>query len=193
MRKTPVVMGVLSMVFGGITALITLVSLASAPFSKKMLSDMGDGFARAPHKEGMPDMKQAFASMAKVTEELKLYTYLTSFVMLAFSIALIVVGWLLYKRRAQARPFTIAWATGALVYLPVQIYVQVKIILPRTMEVTKQMVASDAAASSMMQVLGDWQGPLTVVVDLLCYAPFPLLLLWLIGRPSTKNDLVAVP
>ena len=32
---------------------------------------------------------------------------------------------------------------------------------------------------------------MTVVFYLLFYSPFPILLLWLIGRESAKNDLLA--
>jgi hypothetical protein len=34
---------------------------------------------------------------------------------------------------------------------------------------------------------------MTVIFYLLLYTPFPLLLIWLMGRQSAKNDLVAVP
>ena len=55
---------------------------------------------------------------------------------------------MLYKRRAQARPATIAWAAAALAYLPVQIWVQVKVILPRTQEITKAMLEGMPGAST---------------------------------------------
>src|SRR6188472_2571130 len=146
MRKTPVVMGVLSMVFGGVQALMTAVGLASQPFSKQMMGGMGKAFSGLPRAEGQPDMGPAFERLGRLTEELKPYTYLTGFAMLAFAIALIIVGWMLYKRRAQSRPSTIAWAIAALVYLPVQIWVQVKVILPRTQEITKAMLAGMESA-----------------------------------------------
>jgi len=37
------------------------------------------------------------------------------------------------------------------------------------------------------------QGTLTVIFYLAFYTPFPLLLIWLMGRQYAKNDLVAVP
>jgi len=43
MRKTPVVMGVLAIIFGSIQVLMTGVGLASAPFSKQMMGSMGKG------------------------------------------------------------------------------------------------------------------------------------------------------
>jgi len=191
MRKTPVVMGVLAMVFGGLQVLMTGVSLLSAPFSKQMMGSMGKAFSNLPRKPGDPDVGTMMDQMAKVAEELKLYTYLTGFGMLAFAIALIIVGYLLYKRRAQSRKLTVAWAIAALAYLPIMLWVQVKIIQPRTTEITRQMMESmDPNASGFMQAFSSVQGVATVVMVLVMYTPFPVLLLWLIGRQSAKNDLL---
>jgi hypothetical protein len=183
-------MGVLAMVFGGVQVLMTGVGLAGQPFSKKMMGGMGKAFSGLPHAEGQPDVGPAFERLGRLTEELKPYAYLTGFAMLAFAITLIIVGWMLYKRRAQSRPATIAWAAAALVYLPVQIWVQVKVILPRTQEITKAMLDGTSGASAgVMESISAVQGVMTVVFYLAFYAPFPLLLLWLIGRASAKNDL----
>jgi hypothetical protein len=38
--------------------------------------------------------------------------------------------------------------------------------------------------------MSSMQGTMTVIFYLALYTPFPLLLLWLIGRSSTKNDLI---
>jgi hypothetical protein len=194
MRKTPVVLGVLSMVFGGVQVLITGVSLVSAPFSKQMIGSMGKALSNLPHQEGQPDMGDMFAKLGKLTEELKLYTYLTAAAMTVFSIALIILGWMLYKRRAQARPFSIAWAIAALAYLPVQLYIQANIILPRTQAITRAMMTGmDNASTGVYDSISGIQGTMTVIFYLAFYLPFPVLLLWLMGRSSAKNDLVAVP
>jgi len=190
MRKTPVVLGVLVMVFGGVQVLMSGVGLLGQPLSKQMIESMGKTFSRLPRQPGQPDVSDAFARLGKLSEELKLYTYLTGFAMLVLSIALIVVGYLLYKRRAQARPFTVAWAIAALAYLPVQVWVHVKVILPRSMEITKHMLARDPNASGIMDTVSAWQPIGTVIYYAVVYAPFPLLLLWLIGRGSAKNDLL---
>ena len=191
MRKTPVVMGVLAMVFGGIQVLMTGVGLVSAPYSKQMMGSMGKAFSELPRREGDPDVGDTFAQLGKLTEELKLYTYLTGFAMLAFALTLIIVGYLLYKRRAQARPFAVAWAAAALAYLPVQLWVQVKVVLPRTAEITKQMLKGmDPAASGFAQGFAGMQSIGTIIFYVVFYTPFPILMLWLIGRQSAKNDLL---
>jgi hypothetical protein len=193
MRKTPVVMGVLAMVFGGVQVLMTGVGLVGQPFSKQVMGSMGKAFSGLPKQEGQPDVGDVFEKLGRLTEDLKLYTYLTGFAMLAFAITLILVGYMLYKRRAQSRPLAVAWAIAALAYLPVQLYVQVKIIQPRTLAITNQMLEGMPDASSgFMQGFAGVQGVATVVGYLLFYTPFPILLLWLIGRESAKNDLVPV-
>jgi hypothetical protein len=194
MRKTPVVLGVLSMVFGGIQLLFSAVSLASAPLSKQMIGSMGKALSELPHKAGDPDVGGMFDKLSALTEELKLYTYLTAAAMVAFSITLILVGWLLYKRRIQSRKLSVTWAIAALAYLPVQLWIHVKIILPRTQEITRQMLeGTNSPVAGMMDTVSSVQGTMTVIFYLLLYTPFPLLLIWLMGRQSAKNDLVAVP
>jgi hypothetical protein len=184
-------MGVLAMIFGGVQILFTGVSLIGQSFSKQMMGSMGKAVSGLPHPEGQPDMGEAFERLAHLTDELKLYTYLTGFTMLAFAVTLILVGWMLYKRRAQARPLTIAWAAAALAYLPVQLWIQVKIILPRTQEVTKAFVQGmDQAAAGIMDSVSGMQGMMTVIGYVAFYTPFPILLLVLIGRQSAKNDLL---
>jgi len=184
-------MGVLSMVFGGVQVLMTGVNLASQSFSKQMMGGMGKALSGLPHEKGQPEMGEVFERLGRVMQDLKLYTYLMGFAMLAFAITLIIVGWMLYKRRAQSRPLAIAWAAAALVYLPLHIWVQVKVILPRTQEVTKAMLeANNNAANGLMEGMMGWQGIATVVGTLLFYTPFPILLLILIGRASAKNDLL---
>lgn len=173
------VMGVLAIVFGGLQVLMTGVGLITQPYAKKVMGDMGTGH---------PDVEATFERLFR---ELKLYQYLMALAMLAFAIALIFVGVMLYKRRPRSRPLTIAWAVAALAYLPVHIWVHVKVVLPRSQELTKAiMQGMDNASAEVMQSISALQGVGTVLFYLVFYAPFPVLLLWLIGRNSAKNDLL---
>lgn len=190
MRKTPVVLGVLSMVFGGLQALFSVFGLLTQPFAKQVMGGFGKAFSGLPKQEGAPDMGEMFDRLAKVMDQLKVYNYLINFAMLAFSIALIIVGWLLYKRRVQSRQFSVVWAIAALAYLPVHLYVQVGIIQPRTTEATMEMMKIPGASGSAMQSMASLQGALLIVFHILFYTPFPIILLWLMGRQSAKNDLV---
>lgn len=190
MRKTPVVLGVLSMVFGGIQALFSAFGIVSQAFSKQVMGGFGKALSGFPKQEGAPDMGEMFDRVAKVMDQLKVYNYLINFAMLAFAIALIIVGWLLYKRRVQSRQFSVIWAIAALAYLPVHLYVQVGIIQPRTNEATAEMMKIPGSSGSAMQSMASLQGVLVIVFHILFYTPFPIILLWLMGRQSAKNDLV---
>src|SRR4029078_12240506 len=66
MRKTPVTMGVLSMVFGGVQILMSGVGLASQPYSKQVMGSMGKAFSGLPRSQGQPDMGPTFARLAAV-------------------------------------------------------------------------------------------------------------------------------
>ena len=191
MRKTPVTLGVLSMVFGGLQALMSGFGLLAQPMIKQMMGAVGKAFSGLPKGEGQPDMGQMMERIGKVTEELKVYNYLTNLTMVALSVALFFVGWLLYKRRLLARPLSVTWAIAALAYLPVQLYIQVKIIQPRMMEVTNSMLAGmPSASSSFAQSFAGVQSVVTVVTQLMLYAPLPLVLLGVMGPARAKDDLV---
>jgi len=190
MRKTPAVMGVLSMVFGGLQAAISALTIASQPFSKGMMTDFSKAFSGLPKQEGQPDPAAMFEQLGRVTEALKVYNYVLHGVLMLMSIALIVIGYMLFHRRPLSRPLSIGWALAALAYLPVMIYIEVKVILPRTQEVMAQMFAGSGGSEALMQGMSGMTGTITVVSNLVLHAPFPILLLILIGRPSTKNDLV---
>jgi hypothetical protein len=44
--------------------------------------------------------------------------------------------------------------------------------------------------AGFVDAMSSMQATATIIGYLLLYVPFPLLLLWLIGRPSAKNDLM---
>ena len=131
-----------------------------------------------------------FEQLGRVTEGLKVYNYALHGVLMLMSIALIVIGYMLFHRRPVSRPLSIGWALAALAYLPVMIYIEVKVILPRTQEVMAQMFAGSGTSETLLQGMSGMTGTITAVGNVVLHAPFPILLLILIGRPSTKNDLV---
>jgi hypothetical protein len=173
-------MGVLAIVFGGLQVLMTGVGLITQPYARKVMGDMGTG---------RPDVEATFERLLR---DLKLYQYLMALAMLAFAITLIFIGVMLYKRRPRSRPLTIAWAVAALAYLPVHVWVHVKLVLPRSQELTKAMMQGmDNASAEVMQ--DDHRAPGRGGPWCSTWSStrrFPLLLLWLIGRNSAKNDLL---
>jgi uncharacterized membrane protein YhaH (DUF805 family) len=193
MRKTPVTLGVLCIVFGGVTALWKGFGLFLNSMSGSTLKGFGALMAAAPRRPGQPDPAVLMAKSQEMVKQLAPYTNALLAVMLLFSIALIVIGVGLYKRQSWARSAAIGWSVLGLFYVLAEIVVQLTVIQPRTREMMKEMFASmpDApAAGAMMQAVGSAQGAIVVVTALLFWTPFPIVLLILCGRRSAAADFV---
>jgi hypothetical protein len=193
MRKTPLTLGVLCIVFGGITALWKAFGLFLNGMSGSTMKGFGALMAAAPRRPGQPDPAALMAKSQEIVKQLAPYTSALLGAMVLFSIALIVIGVGMYKRQMWARSAAIGWSALALFYVLVEIVVQLTIIQPRTREMMKEMFASmpDATAgAAMMQAVGSAQGAIVVVTSLLFWAPFPIVLLILCGRRSAAADFV---
>jgi hypothetical protein len=194
MRKTPLTLGVLCIVFGGVTALWKGFGLFLNSMSGSTLKGFGALMAAAPRRPGQPDPAVLMAKSQEMVKQLAPYTNALLAVMLLFSIALIVIGVGLYKRQSWARSAAIGWSVLGLFYVLAEIVVQLTIIQPRTREMMKEMFASipdgAAAGAAMMQAVGSAQGAIVVVTALLFWTPFPIVLLILCGRRSAAADFV---
>lgn len=192
MRKTPVTLGVLAMVFGGLVALYSGVNLVFQHFSGSFMSGMSRFAANAPRKPGQPDPSVLFHKLSEAMKAVAPYTTALVAGKVLFSIALIFIGWGLYKRLRWSRGGAIGWSALALVYLVAEMIVTIGVVQPRVnaamQEVFRGMPNDPGAA--MMQAMRGSQGILTVVLNLVLYAPFPLVLLILCGRRSAAGDFV---
>ncbi|HEX6838742.1 MAG TPA: hypothetical protein VF334_19325, partial [Polyangia bacterium] len=191
--KTPVTLGVLAMVFGGLVALYSGVNLVFQHFSGSFMNSMGHFAANAPRKPGQPDPSVVFQKMGDAVKAVAPYTTALMAGKVLFSIALIVIGWGLYKRLRWSRGGAIGWSALALVYLVAEMIVTIGVVQPRVnaamQEVFRGMPNGDPGAA-MMQAMQGSQGVLTVVINLVLYAPFPIILLILCGRRSAAGDFV---
>jgi hypothetical protein len=187
MRRTPVVLGILSMVFGGLIAVYSAFGLAT----QSMVKDWGSTFAKlgalAPKRPGQPDPTAMMAQMGPLMNELKPYTLGIQTGMLLFSLALVGVGFSLYKRQAWSRAASLLWSGAALAFIPFQLWIQTKVVQPRVNEL---LLKSLGDASGLLQSTMGMQSGITIVMHVLLYAPFPIILLILMGRSSAKNDLL---
>ena len=68
MRKTPVTLGVLSMVFGGLVAVYSGFNLVFQSFSGSFMSSLGKFAATAPRRPGQPDPSVMFAKLGEAVK-----------------------------------------------------------------------------------------------------------------------------
>ena len=69
MRKTPVTLGVLSMVFGGLVAAYATFNLVFSRFSSSMMTGLGQMAASAPRRPGQPDPSLMFDKLGEASED----------------------------------------------------------------------------------------------------------------------------
>src|SRR5438045_453296 len=116
MRKTPVVLGILSIVFGGLVILWSGFSMLSQRWTRDVMQGM-----QLPHRPGQPDPAELMRRLAAETEKLQPILYTESGGMIALSLVLVVVGLGLYRRQAWSRRAALIWAGAAIAFLPVRI------------------------------------------------------------------------
>jgi hypothetical protein len=188
MRKTPTTLGVLSMVFGGLVALYSLVGLAFSTLGASFMNDLASHSKSLPAKPGQPDPTVMFSHMQELNRQLAPYTDALALSKVVFSLALVIIGWGLYKRRRWGRSGAIAWGALALVELAAEAIVRLGYIQPRVEAAMTAAMASlpNPAAAQMMSTIG----ATGIVLGVFFYAPFPLVLLALCGRRSAAADFV---
>ena len=193
MRKTPVTLGILSMIFGGLVALYSGFNLAFSSLSGSLMSGMGQLAANAPRRPGQPDPTLMFNKLGEAVKAVAPYTSALMAGKVLFSLALIAIGYGLYKRMRWSRNGALGWSALALVFLVAELMVTIGVIQPHMnaamQEVFRSMPAGDPGAA-MMQAMQGSQSAVTIVVNLVLYAPFPILLLILCGRRSAAADFV---
>ncbi len=179
------------MVFGSLVAAWSAFGLAT----QSLIRDMSAGFSSqmlslAPKRPGAPDPAVMMQGMTKMIEELKPYTWALSGGMIVFSLALVAVGFGLYKRQAWSRSAAILWGAVALAWIPFMLWVQTGVVIPRTQEMMHAMFAGSQMPNGIFDAAIGMQKGIAVVTHIIFYAPFPILLLILMGRRSARNDLL---
>jgi hypothetical protein len=181
------------MVFGGLIGAASAVGLLFSGLGSSFFGNLGALAKTAPHQPGQPDPTVVFGRMATLMKELAPYTNAITAGKLLLSIALIVIGYGLYTRVRWSRSGAIAWSVLALLFLAVELVLRIGIIQPRTNEVMKEILTTTpnaAAGAAMMQAIGSRQSVITVIVNVILFAPFPIVLLALCGRRSAAADFV---
>jgi hypothetical protein len=177
--SSPKVLGILSIVFGSITALFTLVGLMLSGSVGKMYEDM----------PGMGDLSGPFQRFEEATRTV---SYINAILFTVMSLALIFLGVQQLKyRRAAIKP-TIIWGIAALVVLAVIIVLQVTIVGPapeRMMQEFADAMSSEFGGRNPFGGMGSFM-TLGAVGSFFFYSPYPIVLLILFTRPKVQAAMV---
>jgi hypothetical protein len=167
MRRTPVVLGVLSMIFGGLYGLLCLTTLT-----------MGSWVAALRAVDSSP----AGVARSQLLAERVRFESFDNIGLFVWSLALVVIGWGLYRRSPWARRASIVWSALALAYVVVRVIAHFAVFLPHA-EALLQAYPTELARHRVSE---------TVAMGLLLVfnAPYPVVLLRLMARRSAQNDLL---
>jgi hypothetical protein len=192
-----VVLGVASMIGGGLVGVWSAVNLAVQSLLRSSLDPLGM-LAGAP--SGADDPAAVVATLGRLMRELAPYTDALVGGRLLLSAALAALGLGLYRRRAWARPAAVAWSLGALAFVAAEVLLEVRVIAPRVdaafarASLAPQAGRADDSRARLPSRTATWRaplaahGPAAAASTVALYAPFPVVLLVLVGRPSARHD-----
>lgn len=180
MRKTPVVLGVLSIIFGSLGAVMSLVAMGMGPLFEKLSQVTSNLPGQTEMQRAQLEASQA--SFAHMTS----YLVISSAVLVVTSTALVVIGVGLYRRRAWARPATVAWAIVGLALVVGNFIFSVAWLQPHQLQWQQEAYAAHGVTPPF--VLGRSSQSIIALFAALFYSAFPTVLLALVGRRSAAND-----
>jgi hypothetical protein len=193
MRKTPLVLGGLSIGLGCLTSLTSLTGLFVQPMMKGWLSSMGHFMDKMPRRAGQPSPVDMMEKGAAAVETLRPYQTALSGTLLAFSIVLVAIGLGLYRRQIWSRTAALAWAIAALAWVPVMVYLQAFIIQPQTQQAMMTSFQGPGTPPGLNNFMGSmlqFQVIATVISTVAFYAPFPIVLLATLCKKKAREDFV---
>ncbi len=172
MRKTPVTLGVLSIIFGA----LTMLSDASSLLTSAILRLRSDSMHSLP-----PSM-----SFQWIRDPFMLTIYILHFLL---ATTLLIIGIRLVQRALWARKAAIVWGVSALFYVIISVIASVIIVIPHTAVLWDAFYAS-SSAQVYQPGLGTVVATSMVIWAAIFQIPYPIVLLVLLGRKSAKNDFV---
>jgi hypothetical protein len=191
MRKTPVVLGVLNIVFGALVAAWSLFGLIGQSFASGMM-EMMKGFSKSlPTRPGMPNLPDFYGQMKDLIETVKPYFTVLLLVKVLFSVALVWIGWGLYRRISSYRKLAVYWSLCAIGINIGEAIFNLAYYLPKVnailTEFYKNMPVGMADFQRSMSSMG---GEVGAIGGVIFNSAYPIVLLILMSRASAKNDLI---
>ena len=168
--KAPKVLGILSIVFGGIVALFTLFNVVAgaSPDFGSMGGTMG-GFDSA----AVVEAEEQFA------EETRTTSLISGLLNLVMAVSLIFIGIGQFKYKKWAAPASVKWGIVALLVLVVDAVIQFTVTLPAMEELFTRLMAAEPDLPDVRGVI-----KAASVVPLLLNLPYPIILITIFRKPK---------
>ncbi len=192
MRRTPLVLGILSMSLGGLTVLTSLGGLVGRKALQQATLGMGELMGRLPQAPGQPSPTELMKRSIEAQESVAGYQLGLSLPLAVLSAILVVIGLGLVRRRPWARTAGIAWALAALAFLPVMSWLQYVVQLA-VFQASVAPMSGAPSGAEITRIARTVQLTAAIVGTFAFYAPFPAVLLGLLVRRSAKADFEAPP
>jgi hypothetical protein len=186
MDRTPRMLGIIAICLGGLTSLTSLFGLVAHAFMKSALGSMGQFFDKLPRRPGQPSMGDMMEKTSEVMDAVRPYQIAQSGGMLLLSLLLVAIGIGMVKRQAWSRSSAQVWAVAALAFIPVMVWIQAFVIQPRTQEAVYSTMPMDQRVAPVMKGMQSFQAAATGAGTVTFYAPFPIVLLALVGRQKSR-------
>ena len=185
MSKAPKVLGTLSIIFGSLIAAWSPLSL----FARSFMGGMQTMVKSLPVRPGMRDPSVDLGAAVAIFDSQAGYMRFSAMVMTLMSIALIVVGVGLLKRRVWGRKAAIGWSVLGLLVLAAQCTAFFAWLQPLSDQVRNNYyLAHNTTPPPNLSAAATGT---TAVIVWLFYASFPVVLLALLGRRSAAEDFTA--
>jgi len=186
MKRTEKLLSLVSLIFGAVAAFSSAILLSvSRTFASSAAARLTDLKAS--------EMAPVLERLARAETEITPYSVGLWGSTLLLGVALFVVGIALYRNAPWARPASLFWSLLALAFIPVQLWLQLGVIQPRT-----QAALAQAMVEINRDLAAQLAGPMTsaqwafaIARHLVIYAPLPVMLLVLHGRASAKGARLA--
>ncbi|MGH2687624.1 MAG: hypothetical protein ACRDKW_02285 [Actinomycetota bacterium] len=166
--KAPKVLGILSIVFGGIVALFTLFNVVGG--ASPDLGSMGDmgGF----------DSTVIVEAEQQFVEDTRMTSLVSGLLNLVMATSLIFIGIGQFKYKKWAAPASVKWGIVALLVLAVDAVIQFTVTLPAMEDLFARLMAAEPDLPDLRGIL-----KAASVVPLLLNLPYPIILIAIFRKP----------
>ncbi|MCK5798027.1 MAG: hypothetical protein KAI47_12615 [Deltaproteobacteria bacterium] len=179
----PKVFGVLSIIFGSMVLLFSLLGSCASAFGR----NMGSLSNLPAHTKQAQNVQVMLQYMAKIYD----YMLITQIIFLVMSSVLLAVGIGQVKYRRWARAWSVYWGWAAIAALAMMIIISVFLIGPMYKEMFTAMSKGMPSGAMPMGKIGSGMGGLMGgmfgIMYIIFYAPYPVLLLLYFSKTRVKE------